>query len=446
LTPERPNGMGGTFYIESLGCAKNQVDSEAMIAAMEDAGFSFVETPDEADVIVVNTCGFLEAAKRESIDTCLGLRSRFPKKRLIMAGCLSQRYAADLAAEMPEIDAFAGNRDPREVVRLAAGASASKRRGVRSAACLPARNRLLSPPGSAYLKVAEGCDNRCTYCAIPLIRGPLASRERGEVVREARALLGRGIREIVLIAQDLGSYGLDRGGEELTGLISELDGLPGRFWIRLLYVHPDRFPMGLLPVIRGSARVLPYFDIPFQHASPGILRAMGRRGDARTYLDLIRLIREALPDAVIRTTFLTGFPGETEEDFRLLLDFQARAEPDWCGAFAYSREEGTPAFGLPGRVAKSAAARRKAAVEEAQVPITARRLERFLGRTLDVLLEEEVEGEGLWIGRAYLQAPEVDGLTVVAGEGLAPGSVVPVRITRRNGVDLEGLAGGRSNG
>jgi ribosomal protein S12 methylthiotransferase len=440
-------GMGGTFYIESLGCAKNQVDSEAMIAALEEAGLSLVETPEKADVIVVNTCGFIEAAKRESIDVCLGLKGRFPGKRLIVAGCLSQRYASELASEMPEIDAFSGNRDPREVARLAVGrdaGSACKETGT--APCRPARNRFLSPPGSAYLKIAEGCDNRCTYCAIPIIRGPLASRDRGEVVREAGELLNRGIREIVLIAQDLGSYGLDRrGSAELADLISELDALPGRFWLRLLYIHPDRFPLGLLPAVRRSIHVLPYFDVPFQHASTRILRAMGRHGDRGTYLDLVRAIRESIPDAVIRTTFLTGFPGETEEDFRELLDFQESAEPDWCGAFAYSREEGTPAHGFAGRVTKAAAARRKAAAEEAQVPITARRLERFVGRTLDVILEEEVKGEGLWIGRAYLQAPEVDGLTVVAGEGLAAGAVVPVRITGRNGADLEGLAVGRSD-
>jgi len=434
--------MGGTFFIESLGCAKNQVDSEAMIAALEEAGFTFVETPDAADVIVVNTCGFIEAAKKESIDVCLGFKNRFPEKRLIMAGCLSQRYAAELAAEMPEIDAFVGNRDPREVARLASGRPSRSSGPADPAAPCAFRHRLLSPAGSAYLKIAEGCDNRCSYCAIPIIRGPLACRDRADVVREARELLSRGIREIVLIAQDLGSYGLDRGRAELPELLSELDGLPGSFWLRLLYIHPDRFPMGLLPVLKRSTHVLPYFDIPFQHASARILAAMGRRGDADAYLDLIRSIRLSFPDAVIRTTFLTGFPGETEEDFQDLLDFQARAEPDWCGAFTYSREEGTPAYALAGRVTKTAAARRKAAIEEAQIPITARSLDRHVGRTCDVLLEEEVQGEGLWIGRAYMQAPEVDGLTVVAGKGLEPGAVVPVRITRRNGVDLEGLAQG----
>lgn len=439
--------MGGTFYIESLGCAKNQVDSEGIIAALEEAGFACVEAPEEADVIVVNTCGFIEAAKKESIDVCLGLKSRFPGKRLIMAGCLSQRYSAELAAEMPEIDAFAGNRDPREVAMLARGEAARPSgRAAGSPASRPARTRLLSPPGSAYLKIAEGCDNRCTYCAIPLIRGPLASRDRAGVVREARELLGRGVAEIVLIAQDLGSFGLDRGSPQLPDLIGELDALPGRFWIRLLYIHPDRFPAGLPAAVARSAHVVPYFDIPFQHASARILRSMGRRGDAAAYLDLVRAIREGVPDAVIRTTFLTGFPGETGEDFQDLLDFQLQAEPDWCGAFSYSREEGTPAHGLAGRVARGEAVRRKEAVEAAQVPITARRMDRFVGRTLDVLLEEEVKGEGLWIGRAYLQAPEVDGLTVVAGEGLEPGTTVPVRITRRNGVDLEGVAAGPSDG
>jgi ribosomal protein S12 methylthiotransferase len=423
--------MARTFHIESLGCAKNQVDAEVMIAALERAGWTFAEEPEDAEVIVLNTCSFIEAARRESIDTGLALRARFPASRLYLVGCLTQRYAAELAAEMPEIDGFLGNRDPARIVDLVEGrAPAQGRPDVR-------RGRLLSCTGSAYLKVAEGCANRCSYCAIPLIRGDLASRPRADVVDEARSLLAAGVFELVLIAQDLGSYGRDRGIAELPALLADLAALPGRFWIRLLYVHPDHFPVDALPIMRDDPRFVPYFDVPFQHASPGILAAMGRKADPDANLRLVERIRAELPGAVLRSTFLVGFPGETDRDADLLAAFQEAAALDWVGVFTYSREEGTRAYGLPGRVPRRVAEARRTAVEERQVPITWRRLERHLGARLDVLVEERVAGEELSLGRAYLQAPDVDGLTVVRA-ACAPGAVVKVRIERRNGFDLEG--------
>jgi ribosomal protein S12 methylthiotransferase len=445
----------GSFYVESLGCAKNQVDSELMIARLQDAGWVWSETPEGADVLIVNTCGFISEAKKESIETSLGFRARFPGKKVYMVGCLSERYGAELAAEMPEIDGFAGNREPSSVVELldgtAGGARGDAGRAGGEAARAgrgepPARHyerpRLLSYPGSAYVKVAEGCSNRCTYCAIPLIRGDLRSRGPREVREEIRGLLARGVREIVLIAQDLGSYGADLGAAALPDLLSGISELPGDFWVRLLYIHPDRFPAAILPVLGRDPRILPYFDLPFQHASPRILTAMGRVGDPEKNLALIQRIRGTLPGAVIRSTFLVGFPGETEEELAHLLDFQARAALDWLGVFTYSREEDTPAYSLPGRVPARTARARKALLEERQVPVTERALDAHVGRVLDVLVEEPVAGEEMSIGRAYLQAPDVDGLTVVRA-ACAPGDVVRVRITRRNGLDLEGepLAG-----
>jgi ribosomal protein S12 methylthiotransferase len=413
-----------------------------MISSLERGGWEYLESPDDADVLIVNTCGFISAAKKESIEAALALRGRFRDKKIYMVGCLPQRYREQLAREIPEIDGFLGTEDPSGIADALAGARASEK--PRGTTALLERTKLLSFPGSAYVRIAEGCGNRCAYCAIPLIRGPLSSRPRSEIAAEIRSLLSRGIREIVLIAQDLGSYGKDREsagrsagkGSPLLQLLREIARLPGEFWVRLLYVHPDHFPRDILPFFKSDPRFLPYFDIPFQHGSPRILSAMGRAGDPKKNLDLIGEIREYLPGCAVRSTFLVGFPGEAEEDFALLLDFQRRAALDWLGAFVYSREEGTPAFGMRGRVQGKSAQRRKEEVERRQVPITERALDARVGITCDVLVEEQVEGEDLSLARAFFQAPEVDGLTVVRGAH-PPGSIVKARVIRRNGLDLE---------
>lgn len=438
-----------TFYVESLGCAKNQVDSEQMIVSLEADGWVLADRPEDAGLIVVNTCGFIREAKEESIETSLSLKQRFPSARLILAGCLTERYSATLPGELPEIDGFLGNRDPEGIAalarRLVSGeAPAPVHPGPGAVLARPTRRRrLLSYPGSAYVKVAEGCDNRCTYCAIPLIRGSLVSRGQEEIVEEIRAFVGSGIREVILVAQDLAAYGLDRGAPELEGLVGRILRIPGEFWLRLLYMHPDHFPVGLYDLMRADGRLLRYFDVPFQHASQRIIRAMGRRGSAAEYLDLVERIR-SLEGAVLRSTFLLGFPGEEESDFQDVLDFQARARLEWVGAFVYSREEGTPAYSAPGGVRSSVAERRKLRLERAQVPITWELLDRFIGRGQAVLLEEQIEGERLYLGRSYAQAPDVDGSVVVRPpEGARlpePGEVVDVRVTARNGFDLEGVA------
>jgi ribosomal protein S12 methylthiotransferase len=429
-----------TFTIESLGCAKNQVDSEQLIAHLERSGLEWVAEPERAEAVIVNTCGFITSAKEESIRIALELKSRFPGKKVLLAGCLVARYGEQLARALGELDGFVGLRDPQGLERLLlAGdsrAEAGTSPGAASSERTAAGRHLLSYPGSAYLKIAEGCGNRCSYCAIPLIRGPLASRPLAEVVREARGLLGAGVRELVLIAQDLASYGMDRREAALPRLLRELLALPGEFWLRCLYIHPDHFPEELLG-LAADPRLLPYFDLPFQHASPAVLRRMGRKGSAESHLALLGRIREALPRAVLRSTFLVGFPGESDRDFRLLLDFQRRAELDWAGFFAYSREEGTAAFNLGPRVPARTAEARRRELEQAQEAITAQRLERHVGSELEVLVEEPVQGQPLALGRAYLQAPEVDGLVVLKAAGLQAGRIYRARIERRNGVDLE---------
>jgi len=447
-----------SFSLESLGCAKNQVDSEIMIAVLEDLGLRYAAGHEQADVLIVNTCGFIDAAKEESLDTCLALRARYPAKRIVLAGCLAQRYGELLEKELPEVDAIMKSRDPREIGRVVAALGRGRGRDLSEGAPGPApagrytlerpqgaaaaRRRLLSYPGSVYVKIADGCDNRCTYCAIPLIKGALKSRSRKEVLTEIAGLLERGIVEINLIAQDLGSYGLDRGPAELPPLLEEIAALRGDFWVRLLYIHPDHFPLDTLDLMKRDPRFLPYFDIPFQHADELILRAMGRRGSGKAYLRLIERIRSSVPDAVIRSTFLVGFPGETEKAFGALLRFQEEAELDWLGIFSYSREEDTPAFSMKGRVKRAAADRRRAELESRQVPITEKRLARFVGRSLALLTEEAVAGDELYLARGWMHAPEVDGLAVLRGRGFEPGRFVTARIIRRNGIDLEAVPWG----
>jgi len=388
-----------------------------MIASLEKAGLIWSEIPEEADIILVNTCGFIAEAKEESIETVLAIREKYPDKQVVMAGCLVRRYEHNLRHELNEIDAFWSGEDPAAISEILpdlhglpdqpgaaeARAKSHKRGKSKVQYSLFERKRLLSFPGSAYVKIAEGCSNNCSYCAIPLIRGTLRSRERRSVVREVREFIGRGIFEINIIAQDLASFGVDRGSPELELLLNDISAVKGEFWIRLLYMHPDHFPPSLLSIIRDDPRILPYFDLPFQHASPAILKAMGRKGSKESYLSLIEEILNSLPDAVIRSTFLVGFPGESREDFQTLIDFIKEAQLDWAGVFAYSREEDTRAFSFSGKVAKGTARRRKREIEELQLSITRKRLERFLGRELAVLVEERVQGEDLYLARAIFR-------------------------------------------
>ncbi|MDR2759257.1 MAG: 30S ribosomal protein S12 methylthiotransferase RimO [Spirochaetaceae bacterium] len=447
------------YYLDPFGCVKNQVDAETMMGTLDKSGWAAAGDPAEADLIIINSCGFIKKAKQESINAVLRYKKAYPEKKVLLAGCLAQRYVSELAESLPEADMLFGNQDLSRITDAAYSALRGEGRtlvpepgpGEKAGALSPAGERpLLSLPGSAYVKISEGCNNRCSFCAIPLIRGPLRSRPADRIIRECRRLLDRGVVELNLIGQDLGSYGADTRltGREtgLPRLLEALSRLDGNFWIRLLYIHPDNFPRPILDIIRQDRRFLPYFDLPFQHGSSGILRAMNRRGDPQTYLSLIEEIRSALPDGVIRSTFLTGFPGETEEDFLALLDFQEKARLDWLGVFAYSREEDTPAYALKGRVPGKIAAARKARIETQQIPITQERMEHFIGREMAVLVEEEftpaasaLPGEGnLYLGRLFSQAPEVDGAAVItSGEELVPGTLIQGRVFARAGFDLE---------
>ncbi|AEF80503.1 conserved hypothetical protein [Leadbettera azotonutricia ZAS-9] len=443
--------------MDPFGCVKNQVDAENMMASLNASGWESAPDADDADIIIVNSCGFIESAKQESINAVLGWRRLYPEKKILLAGCLAQRYSKELGEALPEADLLFGNTDLAEIVKAAAkalgkkprinnpAASGSKAEGLSAAGSLTGARPLLSLPGSAYVKISEGCNNCCTFCAIPLIRGGLKSRTIPDILEECKALLKRGIKELCLIGQDLGSYGLDlqKDGPEkksqLPLLLEKLSKLKGEFWVRLLYIHPDNFPLPLLDLMEKDERFLPYFDIPFQHGSEKMLKNMNRHGNTKVYLSLIKTIRMRLQDAVIRSTFMTGFPGETEEDFAELLKFQELAKLDWVGCFAYSREEDTPAYNMKNRVAKKTATMRKSSIEENQIPISEKQMDRFVGREFTCLVEEKVEGEDrLYLGRLPCQAPDVDGSTVLSSDKeLVPGTFVKGRVFARAGIDLE---------
>lgn len=432
------------FYIENLGCFRNQVDAEYIIASMEEAGYQLADQPSEAGTLVVNTCGFIEKAKKESIDTFFQLRQDHPEAKVIVAGCLAQRYGDELLEMMPEADAIFGNRAPELLPQIMEKVEAGERVSFfpKELTTAPRRKRLLSHQSSAFIKIAEGCIHHCTFCAIPKIRGPLASRTVDSVYEEFLQLKDRGIVEFNLIAQDLASFRREHSQEgELVKLLEKLVAVPGDHWFRLFYIHPDTFPQGLLELMASEPRILPYFDLPYQHASEKVLKLMARYGSKSKYLEQLAWIREAIPDAVVRSTFLVGFPGETRRDFEELLDFQELAQLDWMGVFTYSREEQTVAYRRQSEEEFDRSVtemnKRRVVLERRQQTITEKRLDRWVGRDMDLLVEEAIEGTDMFLARSFIQAPEVDGLVVVHADGARPGQKIRAHISGRNGIDLE---------
>jgi len=435
-------------YIENLGCAKNQVDAEVMLNCLSSDGWTLTEEASEADLIIVNTCGFIESAREESVNTFFELESLNPRARIILAGCLAQRYGKDLSESLPEADGIFGNRDLRQINSFVKGLKKGK-----TGLLVPdypdpdaevhGRGRLFGFPGSAYLKISEGCNHRCGFCAIPLIRGALRSRPYDAVMQDAHDLVRRGVKEINLIAQDLAAYGTEFGNGRFLELLADIAAIEGDFKIRLLYIHPDAFPPELLDLVRSNPKILPYFDIPIQHVSVNLLRPMKRAGDEETYTALVNMIRNKLPESVIRTTIMLGFPGETEEDFEAVCRFIEKNRFNWMGSFVYSREEGTFAYDLTDakthRALSKVAQKRQKKLQGIQEKITSEILQSYVGKEYDVLIEELIEGEDLAIGRIWAQAPEVDGLTVVMGRSMEPGKVYRCGITKVNGVDLEAV-------
>ncbi len=417
-----------TLGLISLGCAKNRVDAEHLLGGLAARGFQLVEDPARAEVVIVNTCGFLREAVEESIDEILEaarLKETGECRVLVVAGCLPARYE-DLAAELPEVDHFFTPEDLPRIPDLLAGDEPAA--GI-SAAGMP---RILTQlPHSAYLKIAEGCSNRCTYCTIPSIRGDFRSLPVVALAAEARALAEQGVVELNLVAQDVTSYGRDRGEPEaLARLIDQLSEIPEVHWIRLLYGYPGPLPPGLLERLTAGGKLVPYLDLPIQHIHPRILRAMGRWTSAAEVEEALLALQEQVPGFVLRTTAIVGFPGETEAEFQSLVDFVERIRFHHLGAFLYSPEEGTPAERLRPRVAARIAQARLDRLLEVQAEVSAQRNREFLGRTLDVLVEG-VDEAGEVVGRFYGQAPEVDGHTVLRGyaeEAVEIGSFVQARV------------------
>ena len=430
----------------SLGCSKNQVDAERMMATLRQEGFALCADPARCQVVVVNTCGFIEDAKRESIEAILAEARRKGEGSLqcvVVTGCLAERYREELAAEMPEADVVLGigcNGDIAGAIRRALSGERVVEFGEKGALSLEGDRVLANPPYFAYVKVAEGCDNRCSYCAIPLIRGGFRSRTMEHILEEVEQLAARGVREVNLVAQDTSRYGLDLYGEyKLPELIRRVCRVEGVHWVRVLYCYPDRITDELIRTMAQEPKVCKYMDIPVQHGSAKVLREMNRTGSAETILEVVRRIREGMPGAVVRTTMIAGFPGETEEDFGELCRLVEEARFDRLGCFAYSQEEGTPAGEREDQLDPELRRRRADLIMERQMDIAFAFAESCVGRCLEVLVEGK-RGRRYY-GRSYMDAPDIDTrVYFTSEEALAPGDFVWVDITGAQEYDLTGKA------
>ncbi len=429
-------------HLISLGCPRNLVDSEVMLGRLAEAGYSVAGDPEDADVIVVNTCGFTTEAADEAVETILEASAHKEGRcrRLVVCGCLVQRFGRDLSASLPEVDALVSVGSAHRIVEAVSSARplfllAQPEASPMADASAP---RLCLSRYMANVKIAEGCLGGCTFCMIPSLRGPLRSRAPEDVAAEAANLYSMGRREIVLVAQDTMAFGLDRpGGEDLAGLLRRVSEAAPEAWIRFLYGHPARVTDRLLEAVNEIPNVCAYFDIPIQHASDAVLKRMGRRYRKADLAALFARVRSAVPGAVLRTTLLTGFPGETEEDFRELLDFMEEVRFENLGVFAYSDAEELPSHHLAGHVPEELGRERADRLMEAQAAISLDILAGLVGKETDVLiLGKTGNPRAPFVGRTRFQAPEVDGFTLVRGKGLRPGSVARVRVRESETYDL----------
>ena len=430
----------------SLGCAKNQVDAEMLLSLVVEGGYELCADPRQCQVVIINTCGFIEDAKRESIETILEfcqLKKTSGLKAVVVTGCLAERYRDDIAREIPEADVILGigkNADIAAAIAQALKGNKVVESAPKHQLSLSGKRILAGPKYYAYLKVADGCDNCCSYCAIPLIRGSFRSRPIEQVEQEARELIAQGVKEINLVAQDTTRYGEDLYGKlMLPELINRLCKLEGMVWLRILYCYPDRVTDELLETMAAQPKVVKYMDIPLQHADGGILSQMNRSGDRESLLKLIERVRAKIPGVVVRTTMIAGFPGETEEQFEALCDFVTKARFERLGCFAYSQEEDTPAGEMPDQLDEEIRRRRADLVMERQMQVAFEFSQSQLGRRLELLVEGFDSDHGLYAGRSYMDAPDID--TRVYFESDAdhrPGEFVQVEITAADGYDLMG--------
>ena len=438
----------------SLVCPKNQLDTEVMLHEVASAGYEITPEDIEADVIIVNTCGFIESAKRESIEQILDvawLKKNRTLKAIIVTGCLAERYRESILEEFPEVDAVLGVGSIHNIVESIEAVTVKKKKGSKKkytsfedkeTVRLGGDRILTTPEYMAYLKIAEGCDNRCAYCAIPSIRGKFRSRPMEDIVEEAKQMEALGVKELCIVAQDITRYGMDLYGEyrlaELLHVITEATTIP---WVRLLYCYPDKVTDKLIAEIRDNPRILKYMDLPIQHISDHMLRAMNRHGDGAMVREVIAKLRREIPDMVIRTTFIVGFPGETEEDFVELCEFVKEAKFEHAGVFTYSREEGTAAYDMPDQIDEQIKQDRMDILMREQLEINEARNQSMIGKTVTVLCEDYDPVGAIHFGRGVQDAPEIDGKIYFRSDvRVAPGSFVQVKIREVMDYDLIGRA------
>lgn len=431
----------------SLGCAKNLVDSEHMLAQLQEAGITIVEDVADADVAVINTCGFIESAKQEAIQTILEtaeLKKSGSLKALIVTGCLVQRYPEEIAEELPEIDAVLGTGSYTNIVDavravMQAPGTVYKNFGQIDEAEMEGGRILLTPGYSAYLKIAEGCDNHCAYCVIPSLRGKFRSRAMEDILKEAHALADAGVRELIIVAQDITRYGVDLYHErrlpELLRALCKMDFT----WVRLHYLYPDEITQEMIDVIADEPKIVKYLDIPIQHVNNRILKAMHRRGDADYLRDLFGRLRDRIPGLVLRTSLIVGLPGETEEEFEELCTFMREMEIERAGVFCYSPEEGSEAAAMPDQIDEDVKNERRMIIEELQSDVLDHFAARMKGQLIEVLCEGWDGETGLYYGRSYADSQEIDGRVLFdSAFSVEEGQFVPVRITGAQGADLTG--------
>ena len=451
IPPEEPKG---TYSVVTLGCPKNLVDTERMLGLLQLDGYQMVHEPSGTDFVVINTCGFIQAARDESlaaIREMIGLKERGETGGLIVAGCMAQKQGESLLREFPGIDQIVGVFG-RDQIATAAEQLTRRKTGQRSILPPPSEaapcdgDRLrITPRHVSYLRIAEGCDRTCTFCSIPLIRGRHVSKPVGQVVDEARQLANDGVRELILVAQDTTYYGIDRDGRpQLAELLRRLDAVDAIEWIRLMYLYPMHVTDELIDTIVGCRKVIHYLDMPLQHAADGVLRRMNRRVDRAQTDRLIDRLRDRIDKLVLRTTVMTGFPGETEEEFEELLQFVQEQKFERLGVFEFSPEPGTSADRMKGRCQPDVAAERRRRLMLAQQRITFNANELQIGAERDILIDSCIPGEkNAYLGRSYAEAPEIDGLVYVTGDGLSPGRIVPCEVVAAREYDLIAVAVGQ---
>ncbi|MDR3584866.1 MAG: 30S ribosomal protein S12 methylthiotransferase RimO [Desulfosporosinus sp.] len=433
--------------VVTLGCPKNQVDSEVMSGLLAQA-YIFTDNPEEADIIVVNTCTFIQSAKEESIETIFemaGFKESGSCQTLIATGCLAQRYGSELMQDIPELDGVLGTGNIDEITEIVQAAESTRTTLIKPGTPdflhdekMPRRRS--TPDYLAYVKIAEGCDNYCTYCVIPSVRGHFRSRPEESVVQEVRDMAAQGVKEIMVMAQDTTRYGLDLKGElRLPQLLRQLARIEGIEWIRLMYCYPERFTDELIETMRQEPKICRYIDLPLQHADNKILKDMNRRGTIEQAETLIRKLRSAMPDITLRTTMITGFPGETEQEFQTLVDFVQRVQFDRLGVFPYSQEENTPAGQREDQVPTEVREQRREQIMQLQQEISLARQQRWLKRVVTVMLEQKLP-DGRWMGRTEGDAPEIDGQVYIIGAqtSIHVGDMMKVRILEADSYDLIG--------